>query len=107
MKINLRTAKSVVTSRTTNEKYRKSLNGKEIEPVNQFVYLGQVISSDGRSEVDIKKRFSIARNKFNMLRRFMCISVRGLKTKLHMVYVIIWRRNLDYNQKPGTKFNIL
>ena len=36
MKINIRKTKSMLISRTANEEYRLSLNGKEIEPINQL-----------------------------------------------------------------------
>ena len=44
------------------------LDGEEVKQVNQMVYLGQLISDDGRNDKDIERRLSIARATFIKLR---------------------------------------
>jgi Reverse transcriptase (RNA-dependent DNA polymerase) len=43
------------------------INGKELEQVKEFVYLGGVISDDGRSIADIRRRIGLTYAAFNKL----------------------------------------
>ena len=38
-----------------------TLNGTQLDQVNSFVYLGYLITSDGKCDKEIKKRIEIAR----------------------------------------------
>ena len=44
------------------------LQGKEIKEADSFTYLGSVVSKDGGTDEDIKKRINKARHAFNTLR---------------------------------------
>ena len=41
-----------------------NLNGDIIENVQQYIYLGQQLTDDGRCEAEIKRRIEIARSAF-------------------------------------------
>ena len=43
------------------------INGKELEQVKEFVYLGGVVSDDGRSIADIRRRIGLTYAAFNKL----------------------------------------
>ena len=43
------------------------INGKELEQVKEFVYLGCVVSDDGRSIADIRRRIGLTYAAFNKL----------------------------------------
>ena len=45
------------------------VNGKPLEPVNSFVYLGSVFTSDGRYEKEVKRRIGIAKTAFTSMKK--------------------------------------
>ena len=65
LKMNVKKTKSMVVSRKEN---RPSLgiivDGKILEQVNSFKYLGVTIADDGKCEAEIRKRIEIARQRF-------------------------------------------
>ena len=46
-----------------------SVGGEEIESVSEFPYLGSVVSSDGRMELDVNRRITQASKAFGALRK--------------------------------------
>ena len=54
MKINVEKIKVMVVSRTGGETVSIYIDGRKVEAVSKFKYLGSWITDDGRYEVDIK-----------------------------------------------------
>ena len=59
-----------------------TIDNKNIEEVQEFVYLGSKITTDGNSEMDVLHRLSKARGAFAVLRNIWRSSRIGTKTKL-------------------------
>ena len=61
MKINIKETKAMVVSKkSTSPKINISIDGQQIEQVTSYMYLGSLITEDGRSEKEIKRRIMIA-----------------------------------------------
>ena len=60
------------------------LYGEDIEDVEEFIYLGSVMSSDGSSDAEVKARLAKARNAFRTLRNFWRNGNISQKTKLRI-----------------------
>ena len=69
MKINIKKTKAMVVSKKPNSpKINIAIDGEQIEQVASYMYLGSLITEDGRSEKEIKRRIIIARSTFNNMR---------------------------------------
>ena len=60
------------------------LYGEDIEDVEEFIYLGSVMSSDGSSDAEVQARLAKARNAFRTLRNFWRNGNISKKTKLRI-----------------------
>ena len=60
-------AKQNFFASTTSSVCRLSLNGEILEKVNEFCYLGSVMSNDGGADKDVKAWISKAVRNFGML----------------------------------------
>ena len=47
------------------------LYGNDIEDVDEFIYLGSLMSADGSSDAEVQARLAKARNAFRTLRTFL------------------------------------
>ena len=65
MKINVEKTKVMVVSKTGDRFANITIDGKRVEQVSSFKYLGSIISEDGRCESDIKCRIAMAKEAFN------------------------------------------
>ena len=62
----------MVTGRVIEEEDRASIvidEDKVVDHVNEFPYLGSVIQSSGRVDVDIERRITLASKAFGALRK--------------------------------------
>ena len=64
MKINVKKTKTMVISRELGKTVNIAIDGKLVEQVDRFKYLGVVITDDGRSLQSIKERIGIANDEF-------------------------------------------
>ena len=61
LKINIKKTKAMVVSKKPNSpKINIAIDGEHIEQVASYMYLGSLITEDGRSENEIKRRIMIA-----------------------------------------------
>ena len=60
------------------------LRGEDIEDVEQFTYLGSVVSRDGRTDRDVKSRIGKATAAFKTLRHIWTSQVISVKTKFRI-----------------------
>ena len=75
--INIKKTKAMVVSKKPNSpKINIAIDGEHIEQVASYMYLGSLITEDGRSEKEIKKRIMIARSTFTNMRTLL--SCRGI-----------------------------
>ena len=72
---------------------RITLNGQEIEQVNQFRYLGSIISEDGKCDVEVRRRIANAKVAFlnyrDLFRRDL-----NLRLKKRFLRCFVWSRLL-------------
>ena len=65
------------------------INNEELEEVTQFKYLGATITTDGRSDVEIRRRLVIANQKLTQLRPLWKSTALSLRTKLRLLNAIV------------------
>ena len=69
LKINIKKTKAMVVSKKPNSpKINIAIDGEQIEQVTSYMYLGNLITEDGRSEKEIKGNIMIARSTFTNMR---------------------------------------
>ena len=86
MKINVKKTKAMVVSRKPNSpKINIAIDGEQIEQVTSYMYLGSLITEDGRSENEIKRRIMIARSTFTNMRTLLSCRGISLKTRLRAI----------------------
>ena len=61
-----------------------------IKQVDEFTYLGSMLSSDGRSEAEIKKRIRIAKSAFKKMGKLLNKGSLSIKTRLNILKCYIW-----------------
>ena len=64
--------KQMVTGRIVEEEDQDyiSLDGGSIEAIEEFPYLGSIIESSGKMDVDVDRRIAQASKAFDALRKF-------------------------------------
>ena len=91
MKINIKKTKTMVVSKKPNSpKINFAIDGEQIEQVASYMYLGSLITEDGRSEKEIKRRIMIARSTFTNMRTLLSCRGINLKTRLRAIKCYIW-----------------
>ncbi len=91
MKINIKKTKAMVVSKKPNSpKINIAIDGEQIEQVAPYMYLGSLITEDGRSEKEIKRRIMIARTTFTNMRPLLSCRCINLKTRLRAIKCYIW-----------------
>ena len=67
-----------------------NVKDKEIKQVDSFTYLGSIITSDGRSEIDIKCRIGMAKTAFTGMRNVLCSKNPNSETRKRVLKCYIW-----------------
>ena len=80
----------VVSKKPNSQKINIAIDGQHIEQVTSYVYLGSLITEDGRSEKEIKRRRIIARSTFTNMRTVLSCRGINLKTRLRAIKWYIW-----------------
>ena len=73
-----------------NVQYSLKINGESIQHVNKFNYLGSLITSDGRSSAEVKKRIATAKEVFQRMSKILKSRSLSLNTRVRVLncYVI-------------------
>lgn len=90
LNINTSKTKFMVFSRERHVNAQLSLNGSAIERVNQFKYLGSIITESLEPDIEIKSRIEIARTTFKRMRSLFCNKDLNLKLRQRMVRCYVW-----------------
>ena len=80
----------VVSKKPNSPKINIAIDGEQIEQVASYMYLGSLITEDGRSEKEIKRRIMIARSTFTYMRTLLSCRGINLKTRLRAIKCYIW-----------------
>jgi hypothetical protein len=79
----------VVTEAKVKIKTNITINGKQIEQVDKFSYLGSTLTSDNTSETDIRKRCGMATTAFGKLDKIWKSKKISDKTKYRLLDALI------------------
>ena len=75
LKINIEKTKTMIVSKSNNRSYFKivslKINGKSVEQVRSFVYLGACITDDGRNKEELNRRAGRAKTQFMTLKNLL------------------------------------
>ena len=91
MKVNIDKTKVMVISRTDPfPEINILLNGSKLQQVSTMVYLGHLISSNGKCEKEIKRRIEIARGAFESMRNVLTSRNIKIHTRRKLTQGYIW-----------------
>lgn len=92
MGLNINTAKTklMIISRTQHTNAHLELNGKQIERVKKFKYLGSLITDNLDPDVEIKSRIEIARSTFYAMKPLFCNRGLNLNLRQRMIKCYVW-----------------
>src|SRR5437899_2282062 len=89
MKINIQKTKTMVVRWDGCGVVNITVDGKRIEQVKSFKYVGSVITEDGRSHSDVKVRIAMAKDAFNKRKELLTQGL-SMTLKKRMVKVLVW-----------------
>ena len=84
MQMNVNKAKVMMISRIGGQTVSIYTDGRKVEVVNKFKYLGSWITDDGRCEVDMKVRIAMAKEAFNKGKELL---TRRMKLNLKKIII--------------------
>ena len=89
MKINVKKTKAMRVSRKGEGDINILIEGKRIEQVAKFKYLGSLITADGRCEAEIKVRIGLAKDAYSRRKELLTKKMsRSVKKKI--IKTVVW-----------------
>ena len=89
--MNIKKTKVMLLTKDTKEKKVSiHIDHKEVEQVQSFTYLGQLITDDGKSEGEIRSRIGLAKNAFSKRYKLLANKNISLKTRLRLTKCYVW-----------------
>ena len=101
MKMNIKKTKVMRISRSGKDPVNIVIDGKNIEQVTTFKYLGSIITSDGRCDKDIQTRIAMMKCTFSKMKELMSKGM-STETKKRIVNTLIWSVMM-YGSESWTK----
>ena len=89
MRINTKTTKVLRISQAEGRPTRINVNGQNLENVKQFCYLGSLVTEDGRSYREVRRRIALGKEAFNKKKDIMQKSL-SLHLRKHLVKLFVW-----------------
>ena len=91
MKMNIKKTKTMVISKTKDiPNVKIELDGQEVEQVSKFVYLGELITENGKCEEEIRRRIEIARKSFTKMRTVLTNPKLSITSRLRFIKCYVW-----------------
>jgi len=91
LKMNVKKTKTmIITKGTDRPRMKIVIDGKVVEQVDNFAYLGQLVTEDGRTESEVRRRIGIAKNSFDKLRKVLTSNKIKLETRMRLTQCYIW-----------------
>jgi hypothetical protein len=81
--------KTKMTRLNSKIKEEVQIDGKNIEDVDTFTYLGGVVTSKGGCDKDISNRLCKAKIKFRMLKKIWSSSCFSIQTKIRLLNTLV------------------
>ena len=87
LEMNVKKTKTMVIRRNVQEerKIKIMVNGKELEQVEKYVYLGHLITEDGRCDQEIRRRIEIARAAFIKMKSVLTSRKLKVETRKRLI----------------------
>ena len=96
-----KTFSMVISNKKECPKCRITVNGEEIVQVDSFRYLGCWVTSDGRSDAEIKYRIGHAKTAFMEMRRVLSASTISIEIRKRLIKCYVWSI-LTYGSEAGS-----
>ena len=91
LNINIQKTKCMRISRLKRERMLKLIiNKQNIEQVKSFVYLGHLITDDGKCIQEIKRRIELARNTFAKIQSIISSRKLTIETRKRLIKCYVW-----------------
>ena len=91
MKMNAKKTKTMLVSKdATLTKVSLKIDGDIIKQTDNYTYLGQTITSNGKCDEDILKRIEIARGAFNLMLKTITARHISMKTRKILIKAYVW-----------------
>ena len=90
MEVNVVKAKSMVVSKTVHKIVDLELDGKPIEQVSKFVYLGYMTSEDGRGDAEIARRMVIEKRAYDNMRKMLACRNINISLRFRLLKCYVW-----------------
>ena len=102
MSINIKKTKvMVVTKKKVTPNAKITIEGRAIEQVKKFIYLGHLITDNGKCDSEIKRRIEIARGAFNNISKVITSQKISISTRLRLIKCYVWS-TLTYGAETWT-----
>ena len=91
LKMNVKKTKTmIITKKQTIPKLGIKVDEKYVEQVESFIYLGQRITEDGRSESEVIRRIAKSKNAFASMHHLLTSRNIRVATRMRLVRCFIW-----------------
>ena len=90
LNMNISKTKTMVISRDGRKRASIKVDGKDLEQVEHFKYLGQTVNQEGRSEQEIKIRIAKAKSTFISMRNILTSKDISLALRIRLVKCYIY-----------------
>ena len=80
----------VISKSETQETANITIEGKRLEQVSRFSYLGSIITQNGRCDEDIKTRIIIAKEAFNKVKNLVTNTSISVRLRQRFVKAYAW-----------------
>ena len=102
LKINIKKTEVVVTSKNPEPPNCNILiNDERIKQSSNFVYLGSMVTQDGRSNQEIQRRILIAKNAFKIMKNLLTNNRISAQTRTRALKTYVWS-TLMYGSESWT-----
>ena len=102
MSINIKKTKvMVVTNKEVTPSAKITIEGRAIEQVKKFIYLGHLITDNGKCDGEIKRRKEIARGAFSNISKVITSTKISILTRLRLIKCYVWS-TLSYGAETWT-----
>ena len=88
--INCKKTYRLTVSRRKCPDCKLNVKDNDIKQVDSFTYLGIIITSDGRSETDIKCRIGMAKTALTGMRNVLCSKKLNIKSRKRVLKCYLW-----------------
>ena len=75
---------------TVQQSCNITVNGEKINQVEQFSYLGSLITHDGRCDKEIRRRIGIAKSVIRSMEKVLTTRSISMSTKLRLLKCYVW-----------------